>query len=251
MTKIRCFSESGIDAVRAAIELHTSELSKGSHGVPISEVELEEIVQLAKNEQLLDAPFSDFEIDPMQQFNSSYALGKYLCTQFGPVEMSQQAIGVWAWLAITYLRQLLSKNKDGKRLLASSYRYVPDPNNRLRYYRHLVSMPYYLVQRLGKHSYIYLYSPPYESGDFLGQAQKDEFVSNVNVLDMCEKYYFDKSSKRFSPGFTLKDSDPRSMRRLVQAIIPQLSVNYDTRIIGPDEIFELLPADFQAYALKK
>jgi len=251
VTNICSFSTEGIEIVRAQIDSHASNLSKGSHGARIDDSELAEIAQLAENDDLLeDSPY-EIEIDTSQKFASSYDLGAYLCKQFGSVDISPGKIGIWTWLSIAYLSQLLNQTKDGRFLLGRSYRYVFEADNRLRYYRHLVFMPTYLVHRLGEHAYVFLYSPPYVSGEFLAQAQKDDVISNANLVAMCEQYFFDRKSGKFVPGFTGKSSDPRSLRRLVEAIVPQLSVNYDTRFCGPDEIFSLLPLDFQEYAIKK
>lgn len=251
MTKIRSFSDEGIEAVRALIDSHVSKLSKGSHGAQIDESVLAEIVALADDDDLLnDTPYS-IDIDTALKFASSYDLGAYLCKQFDNVNMSVEATGVWTWISVSFLAQLLNRTKDGKLLLGRSYRYVLESDNRLRYYRHLVFMPYYLARRLGEHAYVFLHSPPYVSGEFLAQAQKDDVVSNANLVAMCEKFYFDRKTGKFAPGFTGKSKDPRSLRRLIEAIVPQLSVNFDTRFCGPDEIFELLPLDYQQYALKK
>jgi len=246
MLKVRRFTEQGVAAVKAAFDIHLSGMTKGVHGIPIQEADLQQLMALADDEDLLEADELSVSIDPSIRFGSSLDLGKHLCKQFEHMEFDARSSGIWTWLAVVYLDQLLERDKEGQPRLLSSYRYVLDDNNRLRYYRHLIFMPYYLSLRLGDDAYVFLHSPLYVSGEFLAQAQKDEVVSNKNLVSMCEKYFFDRKTGKFSPGFTsAKAGEYRSIRRLVQSIVPQLNINYDMHTCGPDHIFELLPSDFR------
>ena len=210
------------------------------------------MVDLAFDKELLDTKDYAIKLEPSIKFSSSLELGEYLDGRIGETDLGVNDSGVWSWLAIVFLDQLLTTNKAGQRLLGSSVRYVLEPDNRLRYYRHLIYMPYYVYRRLGDASYIFLHSPVNVSGEFIGQAQKDDVISNRNLVSMCEKYFFDKKNDKFVTGFTsAKKGDPRSMRRLVQAIIPQLNMNFDLRFCSSDEIFKLMPADFRQYAIAK
>lgn len=247
MIKLKCFSEQGVDKVRSAIDAHTDGSKKGSHGAPISLDDLNEIIGMASDDSLLEKTNLSIQLDETKKFKSSYELGEYVFSLLKDNNPEEIDSGVWTWLAIVYISQLLRyRKKDDKYLLGSSYRYVFDKNVRLRYYRHLVYMPWYLYQFLDTDSYIFLYSPPFESGEFLAQAQKDEVVSNRELIAMCAKYYFDSDKNKFASGFfgTNKE-DVRTLRWLVQVIVPQLSVNFDIRHCNKDALFDLLPDSFK------
>ena len=248
MINVRRFSLEGIKTVRSAIDSHLTEMRKGLHGIPVSSDELNKIIHLAYEEEMLEPQSLSVKVDPGVGFKSSYDLGKYLCNRFMDMEFDASDSGLWTWVAVIYLAQLLERNKDNKFLLGRSYRYVLDNDNRLRYYRHLVFMPYYLVHRLDDQALVFLHSPLHVSGEFLAQAQKDEVISNRNLVAMCQKYFFDSANGKFARGFTGKSSDPNSLRRLVESLIPQLSINFDTRYCSPDEIFSMLPDDFCKFA---
>lgn len=245
MLKVRKFTKDGVAVVKAAIDGYLSGMTKGFHGIQIEESDLKQIMELADDEDLLEPEALNVSIDPTKTFDSSHELGKYLCKQFLTMDVDARSSGLWTWIAMVYLDQLVERDRQSKPRLLSSYRYIFYEDNRLRYYRHLVFMPYYLNHRLGDDAFVFLDSPVYVSGDFLNQAQKDEVVSNRNLVAMCGKYYYDRGSRKFSPGFTSTKADHRSMRRLVQSIVPQLSINFDMHILSPEEIFKLLPEDFR------
>lgn len=251
MIKLHNFNEAGLDAVRIELNTLTGNLKKGSHGVPVNESEIDKCISLSNDPNLVEEAILQIEVDENKVFKSSFELGNYLFTQFSGADVRSLDVGVWTWLSLLYLKQLLKKGKSsGTYIMGSSYRYVFEDKQRLRYYRHLVYMPYYLVQKLNSDSYIFLHSPVYESGEFLAQAQKDVVVSNKNIISMCQYYYFDSKKKKYAPGFTGKVKDPRSLRKLVQIIVPQLMVNYDVRVCEPEAIYQLLPDDFKSNAFE-
>lgn len=250
MMDVRKLSESGLEKVVTQLDSLVLESRKGARGTPISSADINMIMELAHENSYLAPERVGVTIDAAMQFESSFELGKYLHTKFGHMDTGVSQPGLWTWISLIYFNQLLQKNREGF-LIGSSYRYVLKHDNQLRYYRHLVFMPYYLYSRLGDKSYIFLHSPPSVSGEFLAQAQKEAVLSNRNLAEMCEKYYFDRETGRFAPGFTGKNSDPRSLRRLVEALVPQLSVNYDIRYCNADQLYDLLPADFRQNSLRR
>ena len=249
MIKLQYFNQLGLDKVRTELSALTGDIKKGSHGTPVSESTVDSCTSLAVDSKLVEEVNPQYEIDENKQFESSFELGQYLFKQFNSVAVRNLEAGVWTWLSMIYLKQLLRKSKiDDEYIIGSNYRYVFEVTQRLRYYRHLVYMPYYLVQKLDSDAYIFLHSPSYEAGDFLEQAQKDVVVSNRNIISMCERFYFDSNKKKYAPGFTGRVQDPRSLRKLVQIIVPQLMINYDVRVCEPEAIYQLLPDDFKSNA---
>ena len=84
------------------------------------------------------------EIDiESRRFSNRFEAAEYLHTLFAPHELPgmERDVGLWAWLALFFSDQLFSLRK-GKRVPGARARWILEPANWRRYYRHLLAGPY-------------------------------------------------------------------------------------------------------------
>ncbi|MBK7161067.1 MAG: hypothetical protein IPH79_00615 [Sphingomonadales bacterium] len=245
--KLLRFNEKGMSAVRLAIEGLRSDAStkKGSQGTPISAEDVESLSQLAFRSDLTEPVSPGVEIDPSRQFLNRFDMSEYLA---GIVTNSQAEAddGIWTWISILYISQLLVHRSDGYWLLASEYRYAPD-NSRLRFYRHLVRMGWTIFRQYGAKARLFLSVPCNTHSDFVEQSQKDDVRSNPQLIDLCLDIFYDEEAKKLKKGVASSETTPGSFRRLVSVISPQLYMNFDLYEMSSDKIRAVLPREFRKW----
>ncbi|WP_108788693.1 hypothetical protein [Erythrobacter sp. Alg231-14] len=246
-TKVMRFTDEGIAAVRTAIEGLRDEGStkKGSQGTAISPEELDTLSKLARRQDLIEPYTEQVEIDPSKQFSSRYDMGQYLAGIITHMKAERDA-GLWTWISMVYLSQLLARRQDGQFLLGSEYRYIPD-DNRLRYYRHLSKMAWSIFKQYGEKSKLFLSIPCSTHSDFVEQSQKDDVRSNPHLVDLCLELFYDKKAAKLKKGVATSVKTPGSFRRLVSIISPQLYMNFDLYDMSAARIREILPSEFEKW----
>ncbi len=246
-TRVMRFTPQGISAVRLAIEGLRDQASskKGSLGTPISPDDLDTLAQLALRDDLTEAFEEKLEIDTSRQFASRFEMGCYLAGIVTHAK-AEQDDGLWTWISMVYLAQLLARRKDGQALLGSEYRYIPD-NNRLRYYRHLAKMAWSIYRQYGEKSKLFLSVPCSTHSDFVEQSQKDDVRSNPHLIDLCLDLFYDEKAEKLRKGVAGSEKTPGSFRRLVSVISPQLYMNFDLYEMPSGRIREILPREFEKW----
>lgn len=246
-TQVMRFTEHGLGTVRLAIEglRDQSYTKKGSQGTPITSEELDSLVQLALRQDLVEAYDEKAEIDIGKQFASRYDMGRYLAGVVTHAQAERDA-GLWTWISMVYLSQLLARRKDGMPLLGSEYRYIPD-DNRLRYYRHLSKMAWSIFRQYGEKSKLFLSVSCSTHSDFVEQSQKDDVRSNPHLIDLCLDLFYDEKAAKLKTGVASSEKTPGSFRRLVSVISPQLYMNFDLYEMPSDRIRNILPREFQKW----
>jgi hypothetical protein len=243
------FSETGLVRVRLAIEsLRNKEhAGKGSLGSPVSKQEVEALRSLAFNTDLLERTETAVPIDPGMLFADRFEMSRYLAGVITSAAAETDR-GLWTWLSIVYIEQLLAPRKDGTWSLASEYRYIPD-DSRLRYYRHLTRMGWAIYRQYADRSKLFLSIPPYTHSDFVEQSQKDNVRSNPHLIDLCYRVFFDEKKSALKKGVASSVSTSGSFRRLVSIVSPQLYVNFDLYEMPAEKILGILPAEFSKWQI--
>lgn len=241
------FTDQGVAAVRLAIEglRDQGTTKKGSQGSPISSEELETLSQLALRKDLVEEYPEKVGIDISKQFSSRYEMGQYLAGILTHSQAERDA-GLWTWISMVYLGQLLAPKKDGQFLLGSEYRYIPD-DNRLRYYRHLAKMAWSIFRQYGEKSRLFLSIPCSTHSDFVEQSQKDEVRSNPHLIELCLNLFYDDKASKLKKGVAGPVTTPGSFRRLVSVISPQLYMNFDLYEMPSRRIEDILPREFERW----
>lgn len=242
--ELRRFNEKGMTTVRLALEALRSEASsrKGSQGTPISVEEVETLSQIAFRAELVEPVGQNPEIDAARQFPDRFDMSEYLASIVSTPQ-AETDDGLWTWISLLYIRQLLAPRSDGQWLLASEYRYVPD-NSRLRYYRHLVRMGWSIFRQYGAKSRLFLSVPCSTHSDFVEQSQKDDVRSNPHLIDLCLDLFYDEQARKLKKGVASTQDTPGSFRRLVSVISPQLYMNFDLYEMPSGRIRNILPREF-------
>lgn len=246
-TQVMRFTEHGLATVRRAIEGLRDQAStkKGSQGTPISPEELDTLSQLAHRRDLVEPYGEKAEIDTSKVFDDRYDMGRYLA-RIVPHAKAESEAGLWTWISMVYLSQLLTRRNDGLWLLASEYRYIPD-DSRLRYYRHLAKMAWSIFRQYGEKSKLFLSISCSTHSDFVEQSQKDEVRSNPNLIELCLELFYDEKAARLKKGVAGSVNQPGSFRRLVSIISPQLYMNFDLYEMQSARIRSILPREFERW----
>jgi len=121
-----------------------------------------------------------------------------------------------------------------------------------RYYRHIVRNAWHLVSVHGDRSKVLL--TPGSTNNPVPVAVRTEtqmqitatqaYAESEAVVSLAYRLYFDESRDRLKPGSSRKDKG--GPRRLV-AVLNQLDLTYDLGNIPVDELWKLLPSEFDAY----
>jgi hypothetical protein len=153
--------------------------------------------------------------------------------------------GLWAWLSLFYFDRLCPADAEGRRSPGQSYRYIPSTHWQ-HYYRHLLLGPYRIHTVCGKTGRVMLCNAFGSHGDFAEQlASRQELLVNPALMELVDRLYFDPLLNRAKRG-AATDRKPGTLRRLID-LVNQLDLTYDLYAITPDELEDLLPAEFDRW----
>ena len=235
MIYLRFFSEEGIDRFRAYIQT----VKENPHA-PLPDLNNE--------------PYSiEFQprakIDETKLFTTRMEMAEYLKSSFEEAGIGRNAVtgrsDLWSWLAYLWFDQLCPV-ADGRRKLKETARYICSLDY-TDYYRHCVAASYYIYSIHGApKSRLFLYGSPYLLSDFIEQlASRQNIISNPNLVEVAYILYWDASSNRPKRGAQSKNK-PGNHRRLLR-IVDQLELTYDIYSMASNEIFTLLPEEFDGW----
>lgn len=250
-SQIKTFNPDGIEEFRSLID---EERSKGNvrQASLVDDKFLTEVEILAQNPEYTQDLAADGSIDLQRKFANRFDMGAYL-NEVLPSDISlvqHTNTGLWSWISAVYFRQLLEKTKNGdKYKLWSSYRYVPITYQKFRYYRHLAFMNFWLHRTMGDSvARFFLSRPLYEHSDAVEQlyTQDRDFLTSPGLIDVALELYMDPKTGSMKAK-ALGESTGGSARRLATKIAKQLQMNYDLQSMTKDEIYPLLPPEFDPW----
>lgn len=241
--QISRFTEKGLQGVKLKLEsLRDQQFSgKGKQGTPIAEHDVKSVMEYAFDPTLIEPLTSLGTINTKQTFSDRNELGKYLVAAIADKKFSTDK-GLWTWLSLIYFNQILAPSQ-GKYLLASEYRFIPD-ESRLRYYRHLVRMAWMIRLHWDERARLFLSIPCYQHTDFVEQSQKRDVFSNPNMIDLALTLFYDENEQRLKKNVANSVKSPGSYRRLVSVVSKQLFMNYDVVDMPAIKIRGVLPSEF-------
>ena len=195
---------------------------------------------------------SDIIIDPNKIFANRLELGLYLKSIIDKSSSLAQYenVGFWTWINTLYLHQILQPNKDKSEYqLWTNIRYIPDRKlSKLRWYRNLCYLPFYICSNRPKAiAEFFLIMQPYSHSDTIEQlwtADKD-FSSSPGIVEVAKELYIDKKTKTYRKNYLGKG--PGSARRLGTVIVKQWQMNYDVNMLTKDQVWDLLPKEFNSW----
>ena len=250
-TQLRVLNQEGIDLFRSMIDTERNQ-GNARQATLVDDVFVSSIEALAADPQLTEGLPGAFEIDAAQKFANRYDMGVRL-DQVLPADISvvqHTNVGLWSWISATYFRQLLEPTRTGgKYKMWSSYRYAPLPYQKFRYYRHLTFMNFWLHRTMGQNvARFFLSRPLYEHSDAIEQlyTQDRDFLASKGLMDAALEMYMDPKTGTMKAK-ALGEATGGSARRLATKIAKQLQMNYDLQSMDKDEIYPLLPPEFDAW----
>ena len=153
-------------------------------------------------------------------------------------------VGIWAWLAAFYFDQLIQSN--GR--VGEDARWVPAVGDFRKYYRHLLAAPYQIFRahRDNPHrALVLLANPPNRPGDLVEQLlSRQEVVTNKTAMQVATTLYIDPVTKFPKANATRRR---RGGATRFVAVLSQLDLIWDLYHITPDQLIELLPAEFEEF----
>lgn len=179
------------------------------------------------------------------QFEDRFAAARYLDERLGRVAAVEYNKGLWAWLALFYFDQICKVGREGEYRPGEIARWIPENDNYRKYYRHLLRGPF-SIYRLHRdepaRAMALLCGPLTEPGDVVEQlAARQELITNAAVIKTATALYYDREKKSLRRGAAGRG--PGSARRLAD-LLNQLDVTWDLYGMVPENLMELLPAEF-------
>jgi hypothetical protein len=191
----------------------------------------------------------ELEVEP-RSFASRMELGSYLSEKLngsGLLDINADR-GLWAWLALFYFESLCPADSVGRRKPGDRARWILDPHNFQRYYRHLLAGPYRIVSAYAEQPEIamcILCGAPDKPGDLVEQlASRQELVTNRAIIGVATRLYYDAGSGKLKRGAGGKGRG--SPRRLAD-VLQQFDVTFDLYSLDADELSRLLPTEFDRF----
>lgn len=243
MTTIRSLNEAGIARFSAWIS--------APNGSPPREILTDDVYT--------DAIDKEFSLDDTLRFETSFELGKYLFdAAFGKSgdRLEIRAMnGMWAWISLTYIDSLLSRNRQAVKPLASAH-YI-DGGARLAY-RLIARTAWELYLLHGEGARIALSSKKSPWGELSEQmtgANQRNF-SNRAFWSLANTLYIDEAGEIRSGAASKRPKAARqnpalnagkgSVRRLA-ATMKQFERTYNVRIMSVEQLAAVLPPEYRKW----
>jgi hypothetical protein len=162
----------------------------------------------------------------------------------------ERDVGLWAWLALFYVKRLLPSKKNGRKKVGEVAMWVPQIRDYRRYYRHLLAGPYriFRAHRTNPDNALILLGGPFGShGEVVEQfASRLEIVTNRGLIESLTTLYWDVQGRKLRRGAGGKDAG--SARRLAD-VLQQFDLTWDLYALTAPWLLGLLPREFDKFKL--
>ena len=247
----RTLNDDGIKAIQLVFNVARTSLATNNTAAKLKTTDFDQISDIIYDDKYTTI-VPDMIIDPHKIFSNRLELGLYLNSVIDKKSSFSQYenVGFWTWISALYLDQILEPNKDKTEYkLWTDVRYIPLRElSKLRWYRHLCYLPFHICSRRPEASAeFFLIMKPYIHSDNIEQlwtADKD-FSSSPGVIEVAKELYIDKKTKNYRRNYLGKG--PGSARRLATVIVKQWQMNYDVNMLTKDQVWELLPQEFDSW----
>lgn len=164
-------------------------------------------------------------------------------------DISLVDVGLWSWLSLLLFDQVCPPNTHGSRKVGAFARYVPEPSNFRRRYRHLLSAPYSIF-RLHRdepsRTNVILSGPLHQPGELAEQiSARADFVSSAGAMSLATHLFIDQST-----GKRRKGASGVAAARLGK-LINQYRRTWDFEMLDAVEFAAALPKEFTRFVPKK
>ncbi|MCW9046952.1 MAG: hypothetical protein OQK46_02645 [Gammaproteobacteria bacterium] len=163
-------------------------------------------------------------------------------------DSAERDAGLWTWVSCYLFKTLCSKDKSGRYKPGQRAKWLAEPGNHQRYYRHYLAsiwLIYRAHQDEPERTRALLSGPVNTPGDIFEQiASRIELVRNPQIMSLTRLLYWDdekQTKKRGSGG-----KGPGSPRRFAD-ILSQYERTWDLFSVSVDELAGLLPDEFSKF----
>lgn len=190
---------------------------------------------------------ANIEMDESVLFKNRYAAAEHLFQKLKGINNEHlRDTGLWAWLALFFVRQLCAEKND-RRIIGRDERYIPDFADYRFYYRHLLYGPFHIYREHQEKpgiAMVVLCTPVHAPGDAVeALSARQHLITNPSVMSAATLLYVaDGKHKR---GAGRKD---RGGARRFAAVLMQFNLTYDLYQITAAALIELLPPEFDEFA---
>jgi len=187
-------------------------------------------------------------------FQTRYEFGKYLSSLFESIPRNtlMKNDGLWNWLALFYIDQLIPMDNRGKREVGEMARYVYNPRY-TKYYLHLVAATWDIYTQFGEDSKLFLFTPMDKINAFIRElAARQNIISNRSLIKAVQTLYWNETQDgrgTIKRGAISKKKRGNLYRFI--AVMNQFDTNYDLYAMKPEDIIRLLPAEFDIWKPKR
>lgn len=179
----------------------------------------------------------------------SFAMWLDKAVQAVGVQISLVDIGLWSWLSLLLFDQLCPRHSDGSRRVGAFARYVPEPSNFRRRYRHLLSAPYGIFQ-LHRDEFtrtnVVLAGALDKPGELAEQiSARADFVSSAGAMSLATYLFIDQAT-----GKRRKGASGTAAARLGK-LVNQYRRTWDFDMIDAVEFARALPKELRRFVPKE
>ena len=211
------------------------------------------VVQLSKGEVIIDTE---------HRIHTRGDLGEYLSGFIDTNDDLSKLLdskGVGSFLALAFFEAICPRNRDGTWTITQIVngknkdisRYIPNLQDRRRFYRHLVMGPLAIFALHGRNGRIFLCQPVHRHPDTMEQiASREDIILNKSVIKLMDMLYWDEGNQNVKAGVTSYDPIPDgAIRRFVGpgSFCEQYGTVYDFWNMTPSEISNILPNEFREW----
>ena len=185
------------------------------------------------------------QVDPLA-FATRLECGSHLRDRLQnlPRNALRQDVGVWDWLSLFYIDQLLP-TVDGARKPKEPVRYCLQFENR-KWSRHLIRMNWLSVIEHGEHARLLLTRPMPEHGDMMEQiGSQQALFGSKGMVAVADRLYWDEVRQAPKKGAATA-SRPGVVRRLPK-VMRQFELTYDIEGLATGQVIALLPSEFAGW----
>lgn len=185
-----------------------------------------------------------------KQFATRFEFGAYLHSIFKeyPRDTLVKNEGLWNWLSLFYIDQLIISDTKGKKIVGEMSRYAYNPHY-TSFYRHLVAGSWDIYSRYEEESKLFLYTPMNKTSQLiLDLACRQNIISNRNLIKVVQILYWQNKGNGLGAikiGAVTKRK-PGNLARLI-AFLNQLDTTYDFYGMNPEDVLTLLPSEFDVW----
>ena len=247
--KLRRFTSAGVEMARqylAAVKESNDVENVTLNGQPFTRAAL--ISSPAYSDAI--PALADLELDETRTFDTTFAFCEYfdsLIHDHNP-QSYREDVGLWTWLAMVYLPQLVTESKKGLSV-GDMTRLVYHPENYQRQYRHLLAGAYYVYvlysQTPGTCHFIFAHKLNVFPDVAEQIMSKQSIVQNPAFMRAANTLYYDAEGFRARKG---SGGEGAGAARYFVRTIDQLSMTRDFFEAGDAEVLlNLLPKQFDKF----